>query len=151
MAINLLDKGFEIVHPFNRRVTDIVNKEKFKTGYDFNFVNSPEQNRPWADGGIVFWNKESFINIGMQNENFTGWGGEDNEILMRAGLCRLKQIRIDDTLYHLYHERPLIRSENNIKQMEKIKKMKNEEEILNEITKWPWVEKAKKKFNNDHL
>ena len=147
MAINLLDRGFEIVYPFNRRVTDIVDKEKFKNGYDFHSVNSPVQNRPWADGGIVFWNKDSFINIGMKNEYFTGWGGEDNEILIRATLYQLRQIRIDDVLYHLYHHRLQIRSENNIKQMRKIEKMKSKEEFLNEINKWPWVEKAKKTYN----
>ena len=47
-------------------------------------------------------------NIGMKNEYFKGWGGEDNEIIIRANICGLKQYRIENVLYHLYHYRPQI-------------------------------------------
>jgi poly(ribitol-phosphate) beta-N-acetylglucosaminyltransferase len=155
MALYLLDSGFEIVHPFNRRIKDILDKEKFRIKYDFKSVESPVQYRDWADGGIVFWNKGSFISIGMENEYFIGWGGEDNEILIRANLCQLKQIRIEDTLYHLYHERPQIRTKNNIEHFQKIEKIKNKDELIVEISKWPWVDEARKTLNNlsqrDHL
>lgn len=138
-ALYLLEKGFEVVHPFNRVIKDIEDKEKFKEEYDFQRVTSPPQYRDWADGGIVFWNKTSFMGIGMKNEYFSGWGGEDNEILFRANICQLKQIRIDDTLYHLYHDRPQIHTTNNIEQKEKIGQIKTKEELLEEINKWPWV------------
>jgi predicted glycosyltransferase involved in capsule biosynthesis len=141
-SLELLDEGFEIVYPFNRRIKDIEDKTKFKEAYDFN-IDSSEQNRDWADGGIVFWNKQSFIEIGMLNEYFSGWGGEDNEIIIRANLFKLKQIRLDEILYHLYHERPLIRSENNKEQLKKMRQM-NQKDVLNEIKKWPWVIEAKK-------
>lgn len=141
-AIYLLEKGFEVVHPFNRVIKDIVNKEKFRGGYDFQKVTSPPQYRDWADGGIVFWNKDAFINIGMKNEYFTGWGGEDNEIIIRANLCQLKQIRIDDILYHLYHERPQIRTKNNVEETRRIEQIKTKEELFEEIRKWPWVVEA---------
>jgi cell division protein FtsB len=144
MAINLLDNGYELVHPFNRIIKDISDKEKFKEEYDFKTVKSKTQYRDMADGGIVFWNKESFIDIGMENEYFNGWGGEDNEILVRASLSQIKQIRIDDILYHLYHERPLEKSENNLEQIKKIEKIVSKEDLLDEINKWPWVESAKK-------
>lgn len=144
MAIYLLEKGFDVVHSFNRVVKDIMDKERFRKEYDFEGVNSPAQYREWADGGIVFWNKQAFIDIGMKNEYFSGWGGEDNEILIRANLCELKQIRIDDTLYHLYHDRPQIRTKNNVEQMEKILKIESKDELLTEINKWPWIEKIKK-------
>lgn len=139
LAINLLEKGFEVVHPFNRVIKDIVDKEEFKIKYDFKTVQSPSQYRDWADGGIVFWNKRSFIDIGMKNEYFNGWGGEDNEIIIRANVFQLKQIRIDETLYHLYHDRPKIRTKNNVEQINKIEEIKSKEELLNEINRWPWV------------
>ena len=75
----------------------------------------------------------------MKNEYFDGWGGEDNEILIRANLCQLKQIRIDDILYHLYHDRPQKRTQNNIEQITKTNEIKTEEDLLMEINKWPWV------------
>lgn len=145
MAISLLDSGFEVVHPFNRKVKDIVDKEKFIEGYDFDTIKTPEQNRPWADGGIVFWNKISFISVGMKNEYFTGWGGEDNETTIRSNLFHLNHYRIDDTLYHLYHHRSLKRTKNNFEQLEKMKQM-NKETCLKEINEWPWVIAAKNKF-----
>ncbi|MDP3035375.1 MAG: glycosyltransferase [Methanobacteriaceae archaeon] len=141
-SLELLDEGFEIVYPFNRRIKDIEDKNEFKKSYNFN-IDSSEQNRDWADGGIVFWNKQSFIHIGMLNEYFSGWGGEDNEIIIRGNLFKLKQIRLDEILYHLYHERPLIRSENNKEQLKKIRHM-NQKDVLNEIKKWPWVIEAQK-------
>lgn len=145
-AVNLLRDGYEVVHPFDRRVTNIVDKNKFKKDYDFNSIDTEEQNRPWADGGIVFWNKKSFISVGMLNEYFAGWGGEDNEIMLRADLLGLKQFRIEDTLYHLYHYRPQIRTQNNVVQLERTRKFFDKKSCLEEVNKWPWVIEAKNKF-----
>ena len=147
LAINLLDKGFEVVHPFDRVITEIVDKEKFIKEYDFQSVESQPHIREWADGGIVFWKKDRFIDIGMKNEYFCGWGGEDNEILIRARICQLKLIRIDDTLYHLYHHSPKKHSPNNLEERRKMEGIKNKEDLLNEISTWPWVEKFKKTTN----
>ena len=123
MAINLLDNGFEVVFPFNRVIKDIVDKEKFIEEYNFKTVKSPPQYRDWADGGMVLWRKDCFIDIGMGNEYFNGWGGEDNEIMIRANLCQIKQIRIDGSLYHLSHSMPQNRTKNNIEQLRKIEEI----------------------------
>ena len=139
MAINLLDQGFEIVHPFDRKVQDIIDKQGFIEDYDFKTIKTKVQIRLFADGGLVFWNKSSFIKIGMQNEYFSGWGGEDNEIMLRADLFNLKHYRINDVLYHLYHKRDKKRSKNNFNLEEKTRQLQNREECLKEISKWPWV------------
>lgn len=146
IALGLLNRGYDVIHPFNRRVTDIKDKQGFVENYDFQTVKTPEQNRTTADGGIVFWNKHSFVSIGMLNEYFVGWGGEDNEIMFRAKLCGLKHCRIDDTLYHLYHHRPQKRTWKNRELEEKARQM-SKSECLKEISKWPWVKEAKKKFS----
>lgn len=151
LAIYLLKNGFEVVHPFNRVIRDIIDKESFRNNFDFQEVKTPPQYRDWADGGIVFWNKRSFIDIGMKNEYFLGWGGEDNEIMIRANLCQLKQIRIDDVLYHLYHDRPQIRTKNNVEQLKKIELIKSKEEIMGEINEWGWVIEAKKHKDQDEF
>jgi hypothetical protein len=143
LAINLLDNGFDVVHPFNRIIKDVIDKEKFIEEYDFETVTSETQYREYADGGIVFWRKDRFIDIGMANEYFCGWGGEDNELSIRTNLFELKQIRIDDVLYHLYHNRPQKRTKNNIEQIEQISKIKTKEDLLKEIDKWPWVNTQK--------
>lgn len=146
IALGLLSRGYEVVHPFNRRVTDIVDKASFTKNFDFSTVETPEQKRSTADGGIIFWNKRSFVSIGMENEYFLGWGGEDNEIMYRANLCGLKQYRVDDTLYHLYHHRPQVRTKNNVELEEKTRQLSSKDDCLREINTWPWVKEAKKKF-----
>ena len=66
------------------RFKDIEDKTKFKEAYDFN-IDSSEQNRDWADGkGLFFGTNNHFIEIGMLNEYFSGWGGEHNELIIRA-------------------------------------------------------------------
>lgn len=146
-SLALLERGFDVVHPFNRRITDVVDKEEFREEYDFDRVKTPEQRRKTADGGIIFWNKRSFVFIGMENEYFLGWGGEDNEIMYRAMICRLKRYRIDDTLYHLYHHRPQERTRTNLELEEQTRQIKTKDECLKRINKWPWVVEAKKKFH----
>ena len=84
----------------------------------------------------------------MKNEHFSGWGGEDNEIMVRADLFKLKQYRIYDTLYHLYHYRPEKRTQNNAEQLQKIQQM-NKESCLKEINNWPWFIVAEEKLNID--
>ena len=146
MALVLLEIGFDVVHPFDKYITEIIDKEKFTKSYDFKSGILPEV-RPTADGGIVFFNKRSFISMGMANEYFSGWGGEDNDIVLRADICQLKRYRIDDTLYHLYHHRPLKRKKNNWDQIEKTLQYRNKMHCQNEVNKWPWVIEAKKKYN----
>lgn len=143
MALVLLEIGFDVVHPFDKYITEIVDKEKFRKSYDFKSGILPEL-RTKADGGIVFFNKCSFISMGMANEYFSGWGGEDNEMVIRADICRLKRYRIDDTLYHLYHHRPKKRIKNNWDQIEKTLQYSNKLHCQNDVNKWPWVIEAKK-------
>jgi hypothetical protein len=142
IALGLLERGYDVVHPFNHRVTDIIDKEAFIRNYNLKKVNSPEQYRNRADGGIIFWNKKSFIRIGMENEYFLGWGGEDNEIMLRARLCGLKHYRIDDTLYHLHHHRPQKRTTKNEDLEEKTRKLKSKDECQEMVKNWPWVKEA---------
>jgi hypothetical protein len=144
IALGLLERGYDVVHPFNHRVTDIIDKEAFIRNYNLKKVNSTEQFRNRADGGIIFWNKKSYISIGMENEYFLGWGGEDNEIMLRANLCGLKQYRIDDTLYHLHHHRPQKRNAINEDLEEKTRKLKSKEECQEMVKNWPWVKEARK-------
>lgn len=148
-CLALLESGYDVVHPFNRRITQIVDKEKFREDFDFSRVKTPEQRRKTADGGVVFWNKHSFVSIGMLNEYFLGWGGEDNEVMHRVRICGLKHYRIDDTLYHLYHQQPQYRSRNNVKVEAKSRQIKTKKECLEQVSKWPWVIEAKKKFSTE--
>lgn len=57
-------------------------------------------------GGIVMFNKQLFMDIGGYNENFIGWGAEDNEIVERLRILEHKsyrQIDLKSICFHLYH------------------------------------------------
>ncbi len=69
--------------------------------------------------------------------------------MIRADLCYLKQHRINDTLYHLYHYRPQKRTLNNGVQIDKTRQLKNKKHCLEEVNKWPWVIKARRKIINN--
>ena len=58
-----------------------------------------------AMGGAVFVNKKSFLEVGGENENYVGWGNEDNERWWRFGKLGLKLERIVGFLYHIDHFR----------------------------------------------
>ena len=122
-----------------------MNKEKFIEKYDFETLTSKLQYMDFADEGIVFWKKDSFISIGMKNEYFNGCVGEDNEILIRANLLQLKQFRIDDILYRLYYYQPPKHSKINTEEMRRIQKIENKEQLFTEINKWPWFNNTNQK------
>lgn len=54
-------------------------------------------------GGVNFFNKEDFININGYSNEFWGWGGEDNDLLLRIktkGFSLHRRLGKYDTLPH---------------------------------------------------
>jgi glycosyltransferase involved in cell wall biosynthesis len=59
----------------------------------------------WFTGGCVMVRRKEYFQIGGFNENFRGWGGEDDEFIARARAL-VPTGRISghgNNLYHLYH------------------------------------------------
>lgn len=96
-------------------------------------------------GGIVMFNRNLFLSIGGYNENFIGWGCEDNEIVTRVdklGHKKFRDTNIQSICFHLYH-RSAERAENpfferNSQEWHKIKMM-NKEELESHIKTWHWL------------
>lgn len=103
--------------------------------------------RPNGDsvGGAVFWSKEKFIEIGMENEKFISWGFEDNERCSRAVKLGLKMRRCQKGLFHLHHGSSLNSTNGShpyYKQNEQewVKVSSMSPENLREYVKtWSWV------------
>lgn len=55
-------------------------------------------------GGIVIYKRDSIMKIGGWDENFIGWGGED-DWQTRKTLFFLKSLEMPFRCYHLYHKR----------------------------------------------
>ncbi|MBV2228477.1 MAG: hypothetical protein KUL85_16595 [Sphingobacterium mizutaii] len=56
-------------------------------------------------GGLILFNRVSFITAGMENEFFTSWGPEDKERIKRMQNLGFKVKRVNGPLFHLGHER----------------------------------------------
>lgn len=70
------------------------NISKFRLYHGFNFV-----------GGAFIANRKSYCNAGMENENFYGWGPEDEERYKRWQILGYRVLRVEGPLFHLDHPR----------------------------------------------
>ena len=77
-----------------------------------NFINTNFNFKSFTDyrvwdakyGFCQFFDREEYIRLGMENENFISYGYEDDERYMRFN--QLSNVaRIDDAVYHLEHKR----------------------------------------------
>jgi len=95
---------------------------------NFNFHAFDGKLRPYDAkfGFCQFFDREEYIRLGMENENFISYGYEDDERYHRFNMCS-DVVRINDTVFHLEHKRsenswftnPHI--EGNRKEWEKLK------------------------------
>jgi len=104
-SLSLISKYYDFVFPFDRKIMDITDKDEFMKDYNFDSVNNEIQYRVTADGGFLACKKESFLNSGAYNTNYKGWGGEDNEFILRLNKSDFKIVRLNNVLYHFYHDK----------------------------------------------
>ena len=73
---------------------------------NFNFHAFDGKLRPYDAkfGFCQFFNREEYIRLGMENENFISYGYEDDERYHRFNMCS-DVVRINDTIFHLEHKR----------------------------------------------
>jgi predicted glycosyltransferase involved in capsule biosynthesis len=60
---------------------------------------------PSPVGGAFFANRNTYVQIGIENENFYGWGRQDGERVVRAKVFGYEFIHIEGALFHLTHDR----------------------------------------------
>ena len=95
-------------------------------------------------GGAVFVNKEDYLKIGGENENFISFGAEDVERVVRTKKLEYSITRVPGVLYHLQHWVGINSSTRNPfflqnkLEYEKVEKM-TKEELLNYIKTWHWI------------
>ncbi len=59
----------------------------------------------WSVGGGFLVSRKAYLEAGMENENFYGWGPEDAERAVRWDTLGYRVKRVDGPLFHLYHPR----------------------------------------------
>ena len=60
---------------------------------------------PKSVGGAFMANRMKYIEAGMENENYYGWGLEDHERYQRWKKLEYRTHKVDGPLFHLSHGR----------------------------------------------
>lgn len=142
----VIKQGYDLVYPYGfgsyqRKVnaTDEI-VSNFLEKFDYNFLDSNSNLSQSEYGWVQFFNRKSYIDGGMENENFISYSPEDKERFYRFSTLGYNVGRIDNFVYHLEHKRGINSwfsnphmNENNLL-WEKLKKMTKEELVQYYIT-----------------
>ena len=71
----------------------------------FDILERQSKDYDAQSGHVQFFKTKSYIEGGMENENFKSWGPEDAERLYRFTALGYNVCRINDWVYHLEHAR----------------------------------------------
>jgi hypothetical protein len=106
-SVKLLEQ-YESVNPYTK-VIDLEPQENGLHIEKLKMINRPGrgetdiQKTPMA-GGIIMFRKDSLFKVGGFDENFIGWGGEDDYQSFKIKQL-LTHIELPNRCYHLYHEK----------------------------------------------
>lgn len=145
----LRNQEADFVSPYKDKALDttlVVRELYFKTR-DFSVLQENcdkmiELYAPNPVGGGFFAQKESYIEAGMENEKFYGWGREDGERINRWKKLGYRYERINGPLFHLTHERGVNSrfhspTQDNIKSSEVFRLYgMSRQEMIQEIKTW---------------
>jgi len=59
---------------------------------------------PSANGGVVLFKRQEYVRVGGYNARLEGWGGEDDELLLRATRMGVRWHSFRVPLIHLHHD-----------------------------------------------
>ena len=112
-AYNLLLNGeSDVVYPYgygdyqkqifanDEIVSDFLNRD-----FDFEILEKNSKNYMSRYGFVQFFNRQVYIDGGMENENFIAYAPEDVERFYRFTTLGYNVSRIDSLVYHLEHKR----------------------------------------------
>jgi hypothetical protein len=132
---SILHHTHDVIYPygqglFQRKVhaTDEV-VSNFLQNMNFDYLEKYSERSTSDFGWVQFFNRQVYIDGGMENENFKAYAPEDKERFYRFNTLEYNVGRINDVVYHLEHSRgenswfnnPYMQS--NISEWEKIQTM----------------------------
>ena len=111
-AYNWINDGFcDVVYPFGddmyqRQVkTDDALVSEFIKDYDYRMLDKVSKVHTSDYGWVQYFNRQVYIDGGMENENFKAYAPEDKERYYRFKKLGYRVERIDNWVYHLEHAR----------------------------------------------
>lgn len=93
-------------------------------------------------GGVFFANMEAYKILGMENEQFYGWGREDGDRVNRWKIMGYSHMHVEGPLFHLSHERGVNSTfhspnQDDLKIAELFRSLAmSKEELKVEVSKW---------------
>jgi hypothetical protein len=148
-SVYKLSQGADMVYPYDGRFARVPRKNNFRlleTGLDIGVLQGDyaRMNLYESVGGSIFYRKESFIEGGMENENFIAHAPEDAERFDRFNKLGLRVERVVGRIYHLDHyvgqNSSTTRNphyENNFRELDKIRAF-SKDQLIEYINTWDW-------------
>lgn len=152
---SILDGTYDVVYPYGQGTyqyqvpaSDEVVSHFLET-VDFEYLKSKSKNHTSDFGWVQFFNRQVYIDGGMENENFKAYAPEDKERFYRFTILEYNIGRVNDFVYHLEHSRgqnswfnnPHMKS--NMGEWEKIQSM-NKIELVNYYSNQEYLKNYKK-------
>ncbi len=156
-AVNALRNDSDVVYPYDGRFARVDRKRWYP------LINNSLDTGIWmrerfagtrpndsgSVGGAVLFKKDSFLDGGMENENFISYAPEDQERWYRFRKLGYKVDRIRGNLYHIDHhigpdsytQHPLYK--DNEKEFHRIR---NHPNLRQEVDTWEWYHQYSKKY-----
>jgi len=109
----ILDKNYDLVYPYGFGdyqyqifTTDELVSEFINSNFDFSILEKSSDIYRSEFGHVQFFKTKSYIDGGMENENFISWSPEDKERYFRFNALGYNVYRIEQSyVYHLEHYR----------------------------------------------
>lgn len=108
----IIDDGYDLVYPYGKGsyqqqvfANDEVVSQFINQNFNFDVLMHNSQNYLSDRGHVQFFKRSSYIEGGMENENFMAYGPEDWERHDRFVKLGYKVGRVDDIIYHFEHKR----------------------------------------------
>jgi len=135
----IINGTHDVVYPYGSGMyqkqvsaTDEVVSQFLQTG-DYEYLEKHSKTHTSDFGWVQFFNRQVYIDGGMENENFKAYAPEDKERFYRFTTLDYNVGRINDVVYHLEHSRghnswfnnPYMQS--NMDEWEKIQTMDKEQ------------------------
>jgi len=136
---SILHHTHDVIYPYGQgmyqkqvKATDEIVSEFLQTT-DYSILNNNSSTSTSDFGWAQFFNRQVYIDGGMENENFKAYAPEDKERFYRFTTLDYNVGRINDVAYHLEHSRgenswfnnPYMSS--NMEEWEKIQQMNKEQ------------------------
>ena len=107
----IMDGIYDVVYPYGSgmyqkqvKATDVTVSSFLETG-DYEFLDAVSTESTSDFGWAQFFKRSSYIQGGMENENFKAYAPEDKERYYRFNMLGYSVGRIENYVYHLEHAR----------------------------------------------